>query len=95
MAAANAGDRRASGAIAGRISMPSGTAAVGARVMIGGDSPTHVDIAAVTGPSGEYRFDGLTPGNYEIQVNVRDRLQVQRVQVSAGDVARLDFVAEA
>lgn len=62
--------------------------------MIVGDSPEHLDIAAVTNATGEYGFTDLTPGEYEIQANANDRLQVQRVGVRAGEVARLDFTVE-
>jgi hypothetical protein len=89
-----AGDRRPTGAIVGRISTRGGAPVSGARVMIAGDSPEHLDIAAVSSASGHYELGDLTPGDYEIQVNVRDRLQVQRVRVTAGQSARLDFVAE-
>jgi Carboxypeptidase regulatory-like domain len=94
MAPVNAGSRRPSGGIAGRISTRSGATVAGAPVMIVGDSPAHLDIAAITNASGDYQFGGLTPGDYEIQANVGDRLRVQRVRVSAGEIARLDFVAE-
>jgi hypothetical protein len=94
MARAKFGDRGPSGAIAGSISTRAGAAVPGAAVMIVGDSPTHLDIAAVTGADGDYALGELVPGEYEIQVNVADRLQVQRVQVRPGEVARLDFQVE-
>ena len=94
MARGTADDRRPSGAIVGRISTGAGAAVPGARVMVVGDSPEHLDIAAVSSASGHYELGDLPPGDYEIQVNVRDRLQVQGVRVIAGQAARLDFVAE-
>ena len=62
--------------------------------MIGGNSPVHVDIAAVTGPTGEYELAGLVPGDYEILANAGDRLLNGHASVAAGEVAELSFVAE-
>ena len=82
------------GEIRGRITGRSGDALVGVPVMIGGNSPPHDDLAAVTGPKGEYRLSGLVPGDYEILANAGDRLLVERVHVAGGEVAELHFVAD-
>ena len=82
------------GEIRGRITRGSGDALAGVPVMIGGNSPAHVDMAAVTGPKGEYQLSGLVPGDYEILANPGDRLLVERVHVAGGEVAELHFVAE-
>jgi phage gp45-like len=72
----------------------SGAPVAGAAVMIAGDSPSHLDIAAVTSASGEYRFAGLLPGDYAIEVNAGDRLHTRRVAVTDTGAARLDFVVD-
>jgi hypothetical protein len=60
--------------------------------MIGGASPAHVDIAAVTSPAGDYEFGGLVPGDYEIVANVGGRLHTGQVRVVGGQTAELHFV---
>jgi hypothetical protein len=91
----HAGDRhRPAGGIAGQVTTRSGKPVVGATLMIVGESPDHLDIAAVTGASGRYSFGDLTPGEYDIQANAGSRLQTQHVRVRSGEVARLDFVTD-
>ena len=89
MSAATAG----SGVIRGRVTTGSGDPVEGAAVMIGGNSPSHVDIAALTSPAGEYELVGLVPGEYEILANAGTEVLVRYVDVAAGEVAELHFVA--
>ena len=89
MSAATAG----SGVIRGRVTSGSGDPVEGAAVMIGGNSPSHVDIAALTSPAGEYELVGLVPGEYEILANAGTEVLVRHVDVAAGEVAELHFVA--
>ena len=79
------------GAIAGRVSEPSGRPLAGATVMIAGDSPSHHDIAALTTADGGFRFADLVPGDYTILVNAEGfPLQQRRVAVAAGETTRLE-----
>ncbi|MGW8318973.1 MAG: carboxypeptidase-like regulatory domain-containing protein [Candidatus Promineifilaceae bacterium] len=80
------------GAIAGTVNGPSQEPLAGAVVMISGDSPAHLDIAALTDAAGRYRFDNLQPGLYNLLVNAADyRSQSGQVMVEANQIARLDF----
>jgi hypothetical protein len=76
------------GTILGRVTTVDGEPVVDAAVMIGGTSPSHFDIAALTNEQGEYRFADLVPGDYTLVVNVEGYpLQSVRVEVEAGRVA--------
>jgi hypothetical protein len=67
----------------------------GAAVLITGDSPGHLDIAAVSNRQGQYRFDGLVPGAYSLMANAAGYpMQTRNVDVAAAQVARLDFVLD-
>jgi hypothetical protein len=80
------------GAIAGTVNDPSQEPLAGAVVMIAGDSPAHLDIAALTDASGRYRFDNLQPGLYTLLVNAAEYPpQSGRIMVKANQIARLDF----
>lgn len=80
------------GAIAGTVNGPSQEPLAGAVVMISGDSPTHLDIAALTDATGRYRFDNLQPGLYTLLVNAADcQSQSGQIRVEANKIARLDF----
>lgn len=74
------------GRITGRVSDGAGRPVAGAAVMIAA-GPSHADISALTGADGEYAFDDLRPGAYEILVNaeghdpVRQRAQVRDATV--------------
>jgi hypothetical protein len=85
-------DATGAGGIRGRVTTESGEPVVGTPVMIGGDSPSHPDIAAVTGPTGEYEFVGLVPGDYEVLANPESGLLVRRGRVAPGEVTELHFV---
>ncbi len=80
------------GTLTGLVSDLSGRPVADAAVMLG-DGPPHPDIAALTGESGEFRFEALEPGQYEVIVNpaaagsarVRSRVEpgrVTRIQVT-------------
>jgi hypothetical protein len=80
------------GAIEGRVLDSHGQPLAWATVMIGGDSPPHVDIAILTEDDGRYAFRGLAPGVYTLLVNAEGYpLESGQTTVAAGAVARLDF----
>jgi hypothetical protein len=79
-------------AIAGVVTDASGKPLGWAAVLIIGDSPKHPDIAATTNAKGQYRFDGLQPGTYNLLVNVSGHASKKgHVTVQVGDLAHLDF----
>jgi hypothetical protein len=83
----------AKAAIAGVVSSDSGQPLSWVAVMITGDSPTHRDIAAMTDMEGRYRYDGLEPGEYTLQVSASGQPpQEESVAAHKGKLARLDFV---
>lgn len=65
------------GEIAGRITTPDGRPVADAAVMIGGGSPPHPDIAALSDADGRFRFAGLPPGAYTLIVNAEGWPQQQ------------------
>lgn len=82
-------------AIAGVVTDESGKPLPWAIVSLGGASPQHRDIGAVTDDEGRYRFDRLTPGVYTVLVNAADYpLQHKQVKAEADRLARLDFELE-
>lgn len=81
--------------ITGVVRDSSGTPISGAVVMLGGASPPHPDIAAVTDATGLYRFGGLAPGVYTVIVNAEGRSPERRdVAAVSGEDAHLDFTLE-
>lgn len=80
-------------AIAGVVTNSAGKPLGWAAVLITGDSPKHMDIAATTNAEGQYRFDGLQPGAYTVMVNASGyKKQEGRVIAQRGSLAFLDFV---
>ncbi len=64
-------------------------------VSLGGASPEHRDIGAVTDGEGRYRFGRLEPGVYTVLVNAEGHpLREKQVKAGAGQLARLDFQLE-
>lgn len=81
------------GTIRGRVIDGQGRPVVEAVVMIVGDSPSHLDIAALTGEAGEYSYTGLWPGRYTLLVNAPAfSPQQDSVEVTAGQESRLDLM---
>jgi iron complex outermembrane receptor protein len=79
-------------AIAGVVTDDVGEPLPWAIVSLGGASPQHRDIGAVTDDEGRYRFDRLEPGVYTVLVNAEGYpLQQKEVQAEADLLARLDF----
>ena len=79
-------------AIAGVITDDAGRPLPWAIVSLGGASPRHRDIGAVTDDAGRYRFDRLKPGVYTVLVNAEGYpLQHGEVKAEADQLARLDF----
>jgi iron complex outermembrane receptor protein len=79
------------GAIAGRVTTATGEPMSGVAVMIGGSSPPHPDIAALTGDDGRFRFDDLVPGPYQLVINTGGAdPRTESVEVSAGGVSRIE-----
>lgn len=63
-----------------------------ANVLFTGASPSHPDIAAVTGGDGSYQYSNLVPGDYTVLVNGEGFLsQTQQVKLLPGQTAQLDF----
>lgn len=80
------------GSIAGTVTCETGAPLAGAVVAIGGESPTHRDIGALTDDGGRYRFERLVPGRYTLMVNAEGyAMATRQVSVEAGEEARLDF----
>lgn len=80
------------GSIVGRVVIDLGQPLADAVVMITGDSPSHKDIAALTGDEGKYRFDDLIPGHYTISVNAEGyAAQTGHILVEAGAISQLNF----
>jgi protocatechuate 3,4-dioxygenase beta subunit len=83
------------GEISGKVTDAEGRPVSGAVVLITGDSPSHLDIAALSDSAGRYRFDGLTPGRYTLLVNAQgSRSLTRQVSVSTNQVAELNFSFE-
>jgi hypothetical protein len=83
------------GSISGTVSVD-GQPVADAVVMITGASPTHHDLAALTGSDGRYRLEDLTPGNYTILVNVEGITpQTRPVEVQPGQEAVLNVALSA
>lgn len=81
------------GSIAGQVSTAAGDPVPDAAIVIESSSAGHIDIAALSGPDGNYRFDDLAPGRYELLVNAGGHPPVRgAAEVQAGAQARLDFV---
>jgi hypothetical protein len=81
------------GIIDGAVRSAAGDPVSEAVVAIGGDSPRHPDIAALTDAGGRYRLSGLTPGRYTVIARAEAfGVAVAAVAVVAGEVARLDLV---
>jgi iron complex outermembrane receptor protein len=79
-------------AIAGVITDDAGTPLPWSIVSLGGASPQHRDIGAVTDDEGRFRFDRLAPGVYTVLVNAEGYpLQHREVKAEADQLARLDF----
>jgi iron complex outermembrane receptor protein len=79
-------------AIAGVVSDEAGEPLAWAVVSLGGASPQHRDIGAVTDDEGRYRFDRLAPGVYTVLVNAEGYpLQHREVRTEADQLARLDI----
>lgn len=79
-------------AIAGIITDDAGMPLPWAIVSLGGASPQHRDIGAVTDDAGRFRFDRLRPGVYTVLVNAEGYpLQHGEVRAEADQLARLDF----
>jgi iron complex outermembrane receptor protein len=82
-------------AIAGVVTDDAGTPLPWAVISLGGASPQHRDIGAVTDDEGHYRFDRLTPGVYTVLVNAEGHpLQQKQVTAEPEHLARLDFELE-
>jgi hypothetical protein len=80
------------GAIAGVVTDDAGRPLPWVIVSLGGASPEHHDIGAVTDGGGRYRFDRLVPGVYDVLVNAEDYpLHEKTVEAAAGRLARLDI----
>jgi hypothetical protein len=75
----------ASGGMAGVVTDPTGAALVGATVTVT-NTATNATRKAVTSSSGEYRFDLLSPGPYQIQVDASgfSPAQVKGLQLLVG-----------
>lgn len=79
-------------AIAGLVVDDDGAPLPWATVSLGGASPEHRDIGAVTDGEGRYRFGRLEPGVYTVLVNAEGHpMREERVEAEAGQLARLDF----
>ncbi len=80
------------GEIAGRVTRAGGIALVDTAVMITGNSPGHLDIAARTNGRGEFAFRGLRAGVYTVLVNAPGFAGIaQSAQVRPGQRTSLDF----
>jgi hypothetical protein len=78
--------------IAGVVRGAGGEPVPGAVVALGGASPEHRDIAALTDAAGRYRYGSLTPGTYTVIVNAPGRAAASAdVAVGEGETASLDF----
>lgn len=85
-------EKPARSAISGTVTDAQGQPVVAGVVLITGNSPTHLDIAALTNAQGYYRFGGLIPGSYTLLVNIKDHAQqAQHVHTFADLETRLDF----
>ena len=82
----------ASGNIAGVVTDPSGAAVPGAKVTIT-NAATNAERKTVTGGTGEYRFDLLSPGGYQLQVEASgfSSAQVKGLQVLVGATATINI----
>lgn len=82
-------------AIAGVVVDEDGAPLPWAVVSLGGASPEHRDIGAVTDDEGRYRFGRLEPGVYTVLVNAEGYpLREKEVGAQPGQLARLDFKLE-
>ncbi len=83
------------GSIIGAVVTPIGQPIEGAVLVITGDSPTHEDIAAITNNKGEYKFENLLTGNYNLLVNAEGNKQYTRSAcVEDGKSVKLDFILD-
>jgi hypothetical protein len=74
--------------LVGRVTTRQGYPVPDAAVMLGGGSPAHPDIAALTAESGEFSFLDLEPGEYTVIVTVDGHPQQQHsVHVARGEQA--------
>ncbi len=80
------------GAISGRVLRAGGMALPDTAVMLTGNSPGHLDIAARTNQRGEFAFRGLRAGLYTVLVNAAGfGTTAQPAHVQAGQQTTLVF----
>lgn len=79
------------GRLYGYVFDPNGAALPGASVLLR-NSATNDPLYTMTSGSGEYRFEGLKPGTYQLTVNSRgfDSQNVPNILVHADDNSRID-----
>jgi len=77
--------QQSSGRIEGRIARKNATGVEGATVVL---SPSQAN--AITGPNGEFTFDGLSAGTYSITATLGERtVTIAQVRVTAGETTTL------
>jgi len=79
------------GSIAGRVVDNAGAPVAGVSVAIGGSSPMHSDIAALTNGEGRFRLSGLAPGSYTVAANQGTAQGVAQVTVAPGQQAEVEI----
>lgn len=72
-----------SGSITGRVIDAEGQPVSGATVAITGGTQPFPDIAAVTNSQGAFRFGGMQPGSYDLEVHKGTATGQAQVVVSA------------
>lgn len=82
------GGRR--GSVAGRVTGPDGAPVEEARVLVE-TGPSHPDLAALTGPDGRFRLEGLAAGLYGLRILAGQLAPATaRVTVAAGRRAEVE-----
>lgn len=80
------------GDIRGRVRDPDGRPVADCALLLGGDSPEHRDLAALTDDAGEFSFLDLTPGSYTVLARCGDAEPVElEAQVRPGESVRVEI----
>lgn len=86
------GPMESTGIITGRVIDSSGKPVVDATVLIIKGAGPYPDIAALTNDDGQFSFLDLTPGEYEVLVNVEDgRRTTAQFSVFVGSTIHKDI----